>query len=176
MAVPSTASYQSLNRGTDFHVFAAAITPSNQTALTVPTEAIHVGGAGAVNAFMATTVPPTALQFTADDVANTLIFATAHGLAANTKVALYTAGTLPDPLSAATIYYVIVVDTLTIQLETSVGGGAVNLTDTGEGDHFLVVIDAAILFAAVPAGKRLPLRVHQILAAGTTATSILGLW
>lgn len=47
----------------------------------------------------------------------------------------------------------------------------------GAGDLAVAMADGTrLLFAAVPAGALLPIRVSRVLATGTTASKILGLW
>jgi hypothetical protein len=80
-------------------------------------------------------------EFTAgtDDVCT----ATAHGLVDEQKVRLRSSDTLPAPLAAGTVYYVIYIDADTFKLTTDVPGTAsptpVDITDTGTGTH---VVDA----------------------------------
>lgn len=54
-----------------------------------------------------------------------------HGLSNNAPIYFQTTGALPSELSANTKYYVLVVDDDTIQVESSVGGGAIDFTDNG---------------------------------------------
>jgi hypothetical protein len=55
---------------------------------------------------------------------------------ANTDRVVFTStGTLPAPLSAATIYYIVGRTATTFQVSTSSGGAAVNLTSQGTGVH-----------------------------------------
>lgn len=51
------------------------------------------------------------------------------------RVVFTTTGTLPAPLSAATIYYVIGATASLFQVSTTSGGGAVNITAQGTGVH-----------------------------------------
>lgn len=60
---------------------------------------------------------------------------TAHGFVDEEVIQLTTTGTLPTNLSLATNYFIIFTDVNTYQLEASVGGGAINFTDKGTGDH-----------------------------------------
>lgn len=63
-----------------------------------------------------------------------------HGLEAGLKVVLPTpasGGALPSPLTARTVYYVLVSDGDTIQLEATLGGGAITLTDQGTGTNYI---------------------------------------
>jgi hypothetical protein len=84
---------------------------------------------------------PAAVTFAPADVtvaANTVTEA-AHGLFTGLKGQLTTVTTLPAGLSAATDYFVIVVDSSTFKLATSLAnalaGTAVDITDQGVGDH-----------------------------------------
>lgn len=64
------------------------------------------------------------------------ITVTGHGYRDNTgPVRLSTTGTLPTGLSAATDYFIRVVDANTIQLSLTSGGAAVDFTDSGTGSH-----------------------------------------
>jgi len=71
------------------------------------------------------------------DASTDTITATAHGLS-NNDVVLFTnsGGALPGGLSTNTIYYVISAATDTFQVSTSLGGGAVDITDAGTGTHY----------------------------------------
>jgi hypothetical protein len=69
-----------------------------------------------------------------DDIL-TLNISTSIILTNGTPVYLSTSGTLPAGLSTGTLYYVRDVSGATCKLETSVGGGAVDITDTGTGVH-----------------------------------------
>jgi hypothetical protein len=62
-----------------------------------------------------------------------------HSLEDDYQVYLITTGTLPAPLSSAVPYYVINASTNTFKLSASLGGAAVNITDTGLGAHYLQV-------------------------------------
>lgn len=53
--------------------------------------------------------------------------------------------TLPGTLSASTTYYVINRTSTTLQLSTSSGGSAVNMTDVGVGNHWLVWLAGAVV-------------------------------
>lgn len=73
------------------------------------------------------------LTFTADHTTENLTVT--HNFNANDQVRLVTSGTLPAGLAALTPYYVIVVDSSTIQLSLTSGGSAVTFTDNGTGTH-----------------------------------------
>lgn len=69
--------------------------------------------------------------------ADTLTFAAPHGYAADDQVwvlSQYGSGTFPSGPSAATVYYVVVVDALTVKISSTAGGGSiVNFTTAGTG-------------------------------------------
>ena len=81
-------------------------------------------------AFKIQTFLPAAVNTTA----NTITIAT-HGFINTDRVVFTTTTTLPAPLSAATIYYVVGSATNTFQISTTSGGGAVNITSQGTGTH-----------------------------------------
>jgi len=79
---------------------------------------------------------PTAINTFTATAATDQISATTHGLVDNDVCHLSNSGgALPAGLSALTKYYAIYVDDNTIQVETTIGGGAVDITDTGSGTH-----------------------------------------
>lgn len=53
------------------------------------------------------------------------------------QVVVLSSDALPDPLSAASIYYIINASGTTIQLAGSLGGSAINITNIGSGRHYL---------------------------------------
>lgn len=73
---------------------------------------------------------PTYKVFTADSSTDTLT-STAHGYANGTQV--FFAGSLPAPLEAGKIYYVISSATNTFQVSLTSGGSAIDLTSNGTG-------------------------------------------
>jgi hypothetical protein len=76
------------------------------------------------------------LSFTTDFATDpTHLSSTDHCLVNNQPVILSTTKKLPAPLAEDTVYYVIVVDDDTIELESSIGGGAITLTDDGKQEH-----------------------------------------
>lgn len=87
-----------------------------------------------VDTFMLTATP-TPVNFTTQATGETLT-ATAHGLANATPVLIQQAlvggvlTTIPAPLAANTVYFVVNTAANTIQLESTVGGGAINITGT----------------------------------------------
>jgi Flp pilus assembly protein TadG len=62
-----------------------------------------------------------------------------HGFAANDQVIFYTTGSLPNGLSAGTVYYVISagLTTNSFRVSTSKGGSAVNTSGSQSGAHFV---------------------------------------
>lgn len=64
-----------------------------------------------------------------------IVTSTGHGLIEGHQVVLTTTGTLPAGLSLATYYFVKYIDANTFYLSTTLGGAAVNVTDTGSGTH-----------------------------------------
>jgi hypothetical protein len=54
--------------------------------------------------------------------------------------------TLPAGLAVSTDYYAIIIDKDTIQVETTIGGGAVDITDAGTGTHEIGVEFASVDF------------------------------
>lgn len=76
----------------------------------------------------------TATTFTVN-AGTDIVTSNAHGLSNAQPLLLTSTTTLPAGLSANTIYYVISATTNTFQLSTSVGGSAVDITDTGTGTH-----------------------------------------
>jgi hypothetical protein len=76
------------------------------------------------------------VTFTTDFATNpTQISVPDHDLVNNQPVILATTRELPAPLLEDNVYYVIKIDNDTIELESSIGGGAINLTDDGRGVH-----------------------------------------
>jgi hypothetical protein len=79
-----------------------------------------------------------AQTFTFDDVADTITIV-GHGYVDGDIVVLDTDGTVPAGLSLATDYYVIYVDDDTIQLETAIDAGAIDLTSAaGTGTSYFI--------------------------------------
>lgn len=58
-----------------------------------------------------------------------------HGRSNGERVHVASTTTLPDPLTANTKYFVINATTDTLQLSTTAGGSAVNITTSGSGTH-----------------------------------------
>lgn len=86
--------------------------------------------------------PPSLVSYTVNVTTNYL---TTNQISGNIKffdnfeVVLYTDGTPPSPLTAQglTTYYVINSDGYTFQLSATLGGAAINITDTGYGRQFI---------------------------------------
>lgn len=74
---------------------------------------------------------------TADAGTDYITCASAHNKSDGEQVRLRTTATLPDPLSTGSSYYVLNATANTMQLEVTLGGGAIDLTDTGTGIHYL---------------------------------------
>jgi hypothetical protein len=73
--------------------------------------------------------------FTVDTGAETLDVGTSDGFSNEDTVYVTTTTTLPSPLTANTQYYVISATSSTIQLATTNGGSAINITTAGSGTH-----------------------------------------
>jgi hypothetical protein len=97
-----------------------------------------------------TAAPGTPIDFTAGDVvrfkimeevftvdtSTDEIIKTAHGYSnGDLFTAIHTSGTLPAPLSGATLYYVVEKTDNRFKLSETSGGGAVDITTTGTGTH-----------------------------------------
>ena len=85
------------------------------------------------------------LTFTADAATDQLTFATQHTLTEGSAITVSSTGALPNPLAAATIYFVIYVDATNIKLATTlanaIAGTAIDLTNAGAGTHTLVTVN-----------------------------------
>ena len=77
--------------------------------------------------------------------ADTLTITAKHGFQDGATVRFTTTGTLPNPLATGTTYYVIDSSDTTFQVETTPGGGAINITDVGSGTHTVISEGAALL-------------------------------
>ena len=76
---------------------------------------------------------PKSATFTA--AVTDIITSAGHGLLNGTTVILTTTTTLPAGLSLSTTYYVISATADTFSLSATLGGSAINITDTGTGTH-----------------------------------------
>jgi hypothetical protein len=74
-----------------------------------------------------------AVTFTA--AVSDVITSTAHGLVNNDLIIMSSTGTLPAGLAEETQYYVINATANTFEVSLTVGGSAVDITDTGTGTH-----------------------------------------
>lgn len=97
----------------------------------------------------------TLLHVTANEVASvdtgaeTITFTQPHGWTSNMPVRFFTSGTIPTGITAGTTYYAIPVDTHTVQVEASIGGGAVNITGAGVAPIYgYEVADCPTLYVA----------------------------
>jgi len=81
-----------------------------------------------------------ARAFTADAGTDVLTFQAGCIWPAGTKVEVRSTGTLPAPLTAGAVYYVLNPATAdeTIQLSLTVGGAAINITSAGSGTHTML--------------------------------------
>lgn len=82
----------------------------------------------------------TPMYFVSDDTTTELLKSPAHGLVANSPVRLIAppVGALPGGLNAATLYYVATANLTSdrFQVSTTLGGAAVDITSTGEGQIY----------------------------------------
>lgn len=100
---------------------------------------------------------------------------TAHGFTTGLKVQLTTDDTLPDPLLAATDYYVIVVDANFFRLAASfadaVAGTYIELVDAGEGTQTVTAVALAGASASILLSND---GVNYVLAQTATAITVDG--
>jgi len=88
-----------------------------------------------------------AVPFTAEESTD-MLTALGHGLSDGDLQEIYNSGgALPAGLAVATPYYVVNVSGDDLQLEASVGGGAIDFTDNGTGTNYLGVVPRPILQA-----------------------------
>lgn len=97
------------------------------------------------------------LQAAFTAAATNLITSAAHGLLNDDLVHVSSTGTLPAGLSASTDYYVIDATTNTFQLSATMGGAAVDITDTGSGTHSFHLKGKKVLCKG---GEHIELSVH----------------
>lgn len=83
------------------------------------------------NAYLCATAGATVTANATTDVINL----TGNLLAVDDEVEFSTTGTLPNPLSPATTYYVVNPAANTFQVASSPGGAAINISSTGSGTH-----------------------------------------
>lgn len=86
-------------------------------------------------ALQRTFAPESGTAFTTDFTTDYLT-STAHGLSNGDRVMVYSGTTLPAPLAANTVYFVINKTADTFQVSLTLGGSAVNLTDNGTDTHY----------------------------------------
>jgi len=60
---------------------------------------------------------------------------TAHGLWVDNTIKVSTTGTLPEPLVAGTVYYIVEKTDNTFKVSLTRGGSVINITTTGSGTH-----------------------------------------
>ena len=110
---------------------------STQGSLFVDSSASYPGDSGYLASDILT--QPYALAwkpaFTFTAATNDVITASGHGLTDGTRVRFTTSGTLPAGLSLATDYYVRDATSSTFKVSATLGGSAVDITDTGSGTH-----------------------------------------
>jgi len=115
-------------------------------------QTVLAAGAGVINAEITATTEDAWLNFGSsaafastgvDTASDTITTTSPHGLSQGQAVTLTTAGTLPTGLSAATVYYVIVVTPTEFGLATtyvnSQAGTKINITGAGSGASTVVV-------------------------------------
>lgn len=74
-----------------------------------------------------------------------IITSNAHGLVEGDLIHVSSATTLPAGLSASTDYYARDITTNTFKVSTTMGGSAVDITDTGTGTHTFVLKGKKVL-------------------------------
>lgn len=136
--------------------------PDNWTGEAVPDsqDSVFYSG-GAVNCLWGIRQRTT---FTADAGTDVITFADLADFVEGQKVRLFTTNTLPAGLSTGTDYFVLDLDydAGTCQLEASLGGGAVNITDVGTGTHTIALhLTAAKFNSRWSGGLGLPERSGQ---------------
>lgn len=70
------------------------------------------------------------------DFTTDYLTSTGHGLSNGDRVMVYSGTTLPAPLAANTVYFVVNKTTDTFKLSLTSGGSAIDLTDNGTGTHY----------------------------------------
>ena len=80
-------------------------------------------------------------EYTVDASADTIL-ANAHGYSDNDKIVFY-GGNVPGGLVEGTVYYVVTATTDNFQVEASIGGGAINLTDENNDGLMSVIVEEA---------------------------------
>ena len=75
-------------------------------------------------------------------LANKTITLANHGLVDGTMIIMTTSGTLPAPITADTVYYVVGSTATTFQLALTSGGSAITFTDQGSGSMMFFTLSA----------------------------------
>lgn len=83
--------------------------------------------------------------FTSNAISDVLTFLEDNPFQDGYAVAVRSTGTPPAPLSTGTVYYVRDRTSTTCKLESSIGGGAINLTDDGTGTHHLIYYSGSVV-------------------------------
>lgn len=81
--------------------------------------------------------PATSILKTFTAAISDVITSVGHGFQDGRYVAVASTGTLPAGLDEVTPYYVINSTADTFKLSTTLGGGAVDITDAGSGTHYI---------------------------------------
>lgn len=88
---------------------------------------------------------PVTITFTADPATDLITFPSAHGLSQGAAITVSSTGTLPAPLVAGTIYYVLVFSPTTIKLASSLANAflslSIDITTAGTGTHTLTTVN-----------------------------------
>jgi len=148
------------------------ITPSDQQ-LARPARALYVGTTGnleltLINSFSNIGILPSAVNLTASTIT-----VPQHEFKAGDRVMIGSteaSPAIPGGLAAQTAYYVLVVDTNTIQLSATNGGAAITLTSQGAG---VLSVFKTTFFNAVAVGEH-PYACKQVNGA-STASNLVGL-
>jgi hypothetical protein len=137
-----------------------ALYPERQWIVTAGTLALQYSGV-AMLADAADEAPEVCTATPATDRINL----TAHGLTDGDEILLTTQGSVFGGLTSDTIYYVVNATADDFQVEAAVGGGAIDLTDTGSGDVLLHYANGRIVMG-------LTLDSPSVIAAGQPHTFI----
>jgi hypothetical protein len=92
------------------------------------------GGTLATNGTLTLILKGVTLAFTADAGTDELT-ATSHGLANGNAIKFASSGTIPGGLNESSIFWVVNKTANTLQVATTVGGAAVDITSAGSGVH-----------------------------------------
>lgn len=105
---------------------------------------------------------------------STLVLSTgSYSPTVNDTVQFTTTGTLPSPLVAGTTYYVVAVSNNEVNVSTTMGGGAINITTPGTGTNIMVntTVSAASQMV-LPLGNVSSITFSTFLNAGDTSATI----